>query len=82
MDYEQIKHEAREEEYAMKHPRTVDMSTCVVEGIDPKDYPDFCDAYISYAEYTDGTPLTDDELEKLQDESGDWINQYCLEWGI
>ena len=60
----------------------VDMNTCVVENICREDYPDFCDAYISYAEYTDGTPLTDVELEKLNDESGDWINQYCLEDGI
>ena len=82
MDIEQIKHEAKEEEYAMKHPRTVDMSTCVVDDIVAQDYPDFCDAYISYAEWSDGTPLTDDELEELQDQSGDWINQYCLEDGI
>ena len=57
----------------------VDMNTCQVENIIKEDYPDFVDAYISYAEYTDGTPLNDDELEKLQDESGDWINQYCQE---
>jgi hypothetical protein len=35
------------------------------EDIDPKDYPDFVDAYVSYAEYEDGSALTDDELEKL-----------------
>ena len=36
-----------------------------VDGVDPKDYPDFSDAYFSYACYEDGTPLTDDELDKL-----------------
>ena len=35
------------------------------EDIDPKDYPEFVDAYVSYAEYEDGSALTDDELEKL-----------------
>jgi hypothetical protein len=35
------------------------------EDIDPKDYPDFANAYVSYAEYEDGSALTDDELEKL-----------------
>ena len=79
MDIEQIKHEAKEEEYAMKHPRTVDMSTCVVDDIVAQDYPDFCDAYISYAEYTDGTELTEVELDALNEKEKEWINQYCLE---
>lgn len=35
------------------------------EDVDLRDYPDFTDAYVSYAEYEDGTPLTDDELDKL-----------------
>ena len=35
------------------------------EDIDLRDYPDFSDAYVSYAEYEDGTALTDDELELL-----------------
>jgi len=30
------------------------------------DYPDFCDAFVSYAEHEDGTPLTEKELEKLE----------------
>jgi len=38
------------------------------EDIDPKDYPEFVDAYVSYAEYEDGSALTDDELEKLDTE--------------
>lgn len=33
------------------------------------DAPDFCDAYISYAEYEDGTPLTEDELDKLNEDT-------------
>jgi hypothetical protein len=35
------------------------------EDVDLRDYPDFSDAYVSYAEYEDGTALTDDELELL-----------------
>jgi len=30
------------------------------------DAPDFCDAFISYAEHEDGTPLTDEELEAIE----------------
>jgi len=38
-----------------------------VEGIDTRDYPDFCDAYISYAEI-DGREATEEELEELSDD--------------
>ena len=31
-----------------------------VDGVNPNDYPDFSDAYFSYACYEDGTPLTDE----------------------
>ena len=42
-----------------------------VDGVDPRDFPDFSDAYFSYACYEDGTPLTDDELIELADKNGD-----------
>jgi hypothetical protein len=45
-----------------------------VNGVDSRDYPDFCDAYFSYAEWEDGTPLTDTELDRLTDERGDIVN--------
>jgi hypothetical protein len=39
-----------------------------VEGIDTRDYPDFCDAYISYAEIN-GREATEEELQELSDDS-------------
>jgi len=39
-----------------------------VEGIDTRDYPDFSDAYISYAEI-DGREATEEELQELSDDS-------------
>lgn len=47
----------------------------VIEGIDTKDYPDFADAYIQYAEHSDGTPLTDAELDELNDKHGDFVHE-------
>ena len=44
-----------------------------VDGIDRRDAPDFADAYISYASWNDGTPLTDDELEILNTEYPDVV---------
>jgi hypothetical protein len=54
--------------------KEIDYDTIEIDGIDMRDYPDFCDAYISYAEYTDGTPLTDEELARMTEEEGDLIN--------
>ncbi len=37
-----------------------------IDGVDSGDYPDFCNAYFSSGCYEDGTPLTDDELNKVK----------------
>ena len=39
-----------------------------VSGIDMKDYPDFCDAYIYDAVY-DGKPATDEVLDAINENS-------------
>jgi len=39
-------------------------SDVVFEGIDHKDAPDYCDAYIVSAEY-DGKEMTDEEIENI-----------------
>jgi hypothetical protein len=49
----------------------IDSSTIELDGVDENDYPDFADAYVSYAEYTDGTPLEDYELDKFNEQHGD-----------
>lgn len=46
-----------------------------IDGVSVNDYPDFCDAYFSYAEWENGTPLTDDELYELTSEHGDVVNE-------
>lgn len=38
------------------------------QNIDHSDYPDFSDAYISYAELN-GVPLTDEQLDDLNENS-------------
>ena len=39
-----------------------------LDGIDTTDYPDFCDAYIVYAEYR-GEVMTTEQLDELNDDS-------------
>ena len=38
-----------------------------VDGVDIKDYPDFCDAFISSADYN-GKPMTEEEIDELSDD--------------
>lgn len=46
----------------------VDLVSLEVDGLDMKDYPDFCDAYFSAGYYLDGTKLADEDLEELSND--------------
>jgi hypothetical protein len=51
-----------------------------IDGVDPCDYPDFCDAYVSRAFYDDtGEPLTESELEEFTEVHSDMINEMAFE---
>ena len=36
-------------------------------GVDTKDYPDFCDAFIESADY-DGKPMSDEQLDDINED--------------
>ena len=55
--------------------RVVDTRSLEIDGVHRSDYPDFSDAYFAYGEFEDGTPLSDEELDRLTDERGDLVNQ-------
>lgn len=55
--------------------KQVDYSSIEVDDVDRRDYPDFSDAYISRAEFVDGTPLNDEQLEQLNNDYGDLVNE-------
>jgi hypothetical protein len=44
----------------------------VVDGIDYNDYPDFCDAYISEADYN-GEPIDEEMLDVLNTDYTDFV---------
>ena len=51
-----------------------------IDGVDSRDYPDFCDAYFYYAVWEDTMEeLTDKELEQLTNECGDTLNEMAFE---
>lgn len=47
--------------------REVSRKSCEICNVRLFDYPDFCDAYIEYAEFVDGVALSDSELELLNE---------------
>ena len=49
--------------------KEVDKKSIELDGVNPRDYPDFSDAYISSAQYVDGTPLSNEEIEQLENEN-------------
>jgi len=57
----------------MINGKEIDMRSLEIDGVDPRDYPDFSDAYISHASFTDGTDLSDEEMDQLNDEHGDLV---------
>ena len=48
-----------------------------IDGIDTRDYPDFCDAFILEATYK-GREMTDEELEALNEDS-DFVYDKVME---
>ena len=61
-----------------KNKKTMDykkIDNIEVDGIDTKDYPDFCDAYIVSADYN-GKPMNDKQLDEIN-EDGDFQHE-CI----
>ena len=58
--------------------RVVDIE---VDGVDSRDYPDFCDAHFSYAVYEGSAiELTDDELMQLTEEYPGLVSEMAYEF--
>jgi len=66
-------------EEASLNGKPVDIRSIEIEDIDTSDYPDFTDAYITYAEYKDGTPLTEEELIKFEEENYGIVGELILD---
>jgi hypothetical protein len=61
--------------------QNVNINSIEVGGVDPADRPDYSDAYIDYAEYEDGTPLTPEELMQYQEENYGIIHDVLMNRG-
>ena len=63
----------------MLNGKEVDMRSLEIENVDSRDYPDFSDAYIGRASFTDGTDLSDQEMDQLNDEHGDLVHELAYD---
>lgn len=54
------------------------ITNVVIAGIDRRDAPDFCDAYIESADYN-GEPMTDEQLDEINDNS-EFVHEKVLNW--
>ena len=51
-----------------------------IDGVDTRDYPDFCDAYFCYAVFKDTLEeLTDEQLEQLTEAYPEVVNEMAYE---
>lgn len=57
----------------MVNGKEVDTTSLEVDGVDPRDYPDFSDAYFSAGYFVDGTEMSDQELDQFQNDNGDLL---------
>lgn len=59
----------------MLNGKEVDEKSIEIEGVDRRDYPDFSDAFISAANYIDGTPLSNKEIEELDAQNNELVHE-------
>ena len=49
-----------------------------IEDVHMYDYPDFCDAFIAYADYDD-KPMRDDMIDYINDNDNGFINEFIFD---
>jgi len=54
--------------------KEVNLDTIKIADIHSWDYPKYCDAFVSYAEFVDGSKLDIDELNYITDNYPELVN--------
>ena len=57
---------------------TKQITNIELDSVNTWDYPDFCDAYICSADWENGKPLSDNELDELN-EDADFVYSKVME---
>ena len=56
----------------MKRYSPKDLTDYDIDGVDRRDYPDFCDAFLAEA-WVDDYELTEEELQYVQETFPEWL---------
>ena len=59
--------------------KQVDLNSINIEDVHSWDYPEFCDAFVSYAKFTDGTELKFNQLDIITDDYPELVNDLALQ---
>ncbi len=54
--------------------KEVNLDTIKVDGVYHWDFPKFCDAFVSFAEFVDGSTLTPNQLDQITDNYPELVN--------
>ena len=58
---------------------TSEIDNIEFDGIDDNDFPDFCDAFVSSADY-DGAEMTPDQLDDLNENHRDFVSDQLISY--
>ena len=59
--------------------KEVNISTLVIDGVDTRDYPDFCDAYVAYGNFADGTEMSESDLDTFNEDNPEVAQEMAFE---
>jgi hypothetical protein len=59
--------------------KDIDKGTIEIDDVKGYDYPDFCDAFVSYAEYEDGTEVSEEDIIIWSEQNEETFSEMCLE---
>ena len=62
----------------MLNDNFIDWQSLEIDGVDIRDYPDFCDAYVCYGLDINGSPLTDAALDYINDKHSDIVYDLAM----
>ena len=54
--------------------KKVNLDTIKIDGVYSWDFPEYCDAYVCFAKFLDGSALNRNELEQITDNYQELVN--------
>ena len=59
--------------------KEINLSTLVVDGVDLRDFPDFCDAFVTEGFFADGTAMSESDLDTFNEDNPEVAQEMAFE---